>query len=245
MKEMKMFRYSIARLIFYKKQTIFYCLFLSTIAFLLMFVCNLYYLQATLYTQVEERLSFLSIATIKEHFSSFLSVKQFYVTLLLFLLFIFVVTFLFFFQRTLNQERREVIDWRLAGLSNGKIFLLIVWQLILPLVICCVFLLIWTVLFQNLYQNMLQSANLWSLKLFELPDTYALFSTSSQLFIPMDQQTFFKINFVDDTFFINTIKGFFQTVSILATLSLLLSVFQFSIFYRRLKKRKVIFYEHV
>ncbi|MEY8446453.1 hypothetical protein [Enterococcus ratti] len=242
---MRMLRYSIARLFYYKKQTIFYCLFSSIIAFLLMFACNLYHLQAILYTQVEARLRFLDTAAFAGWFPSFLSVKQFYIHLILFLLFLFAGVFIFFFQQTLKQDRFELINWRLAGLSKERIFLFIACQVILPLLICCVFLFIWTVLFQNFYQNVLQTANFWSLKLFELPDTHVILSTTNRLSIPMDQQTFFKINFVNELFFTDTIKSFFQTVGILTIISLILSAFQFLIFYQRLKKGKVVSYEYM
>lgn len=90
-----------------------------------------------------------------------------------------------------------------------------------------------------------RTANFWSLKLFELPDTHVILSTTNRLSIPMDQQTFFKINFVNELFFTDTIKSFFQTVGILTIISLILSAFQFLIFYQRLKKGKVVSYEYM
>ena len=171
---MRILRYSVARMRYYKKQTLFSCLFTSVTAFLLMLVCNLYHLQSTLYAQIEDRLSFLDTTSLKVHFPSFLSVKQFYVELILLLLFLFVGAFIFFFQRTLKQDQRELINWRLAGLSKTRIFLLIIWQMILPLLICCTLLFIGIVLFQNIYQALLQHLNFWSLRLFELPDTHSL-----------------------------------------------------------------------
>ncbi|MBF8808226.1 MAG: hypothetical protein IC227_07815 [Enterococcus lacertideformus] len=242
---MRMLRYSIARLLYYKKQTIFYSLFSSIMAFLLMLGYNLYRLQSTLHVQVEARLNFLETSTIKEHFPPFLSIKQFYVNVILLLLGLFSITFIFFFQRSLHQDRRELINWRLAGLSKEKIFLLIAWQVILPLLICCTILFIWIILFQNFYQDLLQHVNFWCLKLFELPDTHLLTTTTSQLSIPMDQQTFFKIDFINEAFFPDIIKTFLQTIGILVLISIILSILQFSFFYQRLKKGTVIPYEHM
>ncbi|EOX2711178.1 hypothetical protein ACPE2W_001736 [Enterococcus hirae] len=242
---MRILRYSVARMRYYKKQTLFSCLFTSVTAFLLMLVCNLYHLQSTLYAQIEDRLSFLDTTSLKVHFPSFLSVKQFYVELILLLLFLFVGAFIFFFQRTLKQDQRELINWRLAGLSKTRIFLLIIWQMILLLLICCTLLFIGIVLFQNIYQALLQHLNFWSLRLFELPDTHSLISTTRPLAIPMDQQTFFKIDFVNDAFFFDTFKSFLQTVGLLISISLCISLLQFTIFYQRLKKGKVIFHEYM
>ena len=56
---MKMIRYATARLIYYKKQTILYCLFSSFSAFLLIACLTLYHLQSALANQVQDRLSFI------------------------------------------------------------------------------------------------------------------------------------------------------------------------------------------
>ncbi len=119
---MRMIRYSTARLVYYKKQTIFYCLFSSIAAFLLMLACNLYHVQTTIYSQVQERLNFLDITAVKANLPSIVTIRQFYLKVIVILLTIFSVMFIFFFQRSLRQDSQELINWRLAGLSKGKIF---------------------------------------------------------------------------------------------------------------------------
>ena len=241
---MRMIRYSTARLVYYKKQTIFYCLFSSIAAFLLMLACNLYHVQTTIYSQVQERLNFLDITAVKANLPSIVTIRQFYLKVIVILLTIFSVMFIFFFQRSLRQDSQELINWRLAGLSKGKIFLFIAWQLMLPLLICCTVLLLWIVLFQRSYQEMIQQINFLCLKFFDMPDIHSL-ATTSKLAIPMDQQTFFKIEFVNDLFLIDTLKGFYQTVLMLAGTSMTLSILQFSIFYHRVKKGRMIFFDTI
>ncbi|MBX9040568.1 hypothetical protein [Enterococcus durans] len=241
---MRMIRYSTARLVYYKKQTIFYCLFSSIAAFLLMLACNLYHVQTTIYSQVQERLNFLDITAVKANLPSIVTIRQFYLKVIVILLTIFSVMFIFFFQRSLRQDSQELINWRLAGLSKGKIFLFIAWQLMLPLLICCTVLFLWIVLFQRSYQEMIQQINFLCLKFFDMQDIHSL-ATTSKLAIPMDQQTFFKIEFVNDLFLIDTLKGFYQTVLMLAGTSMTLSILQFSIFYHRLKKGRMIFFDTI
>ena len=175
---MRMIRYSTARLVYYKKQTIFYCLFSSIAAFLLMLACNLYHVQTTIYSQVQERLNFLDITAVKANLPSIVTIRQFYLKVIVILLTIFSVMFIFFFQRSLRQDSQELINWRLAGLSKGKIFLFIAWQLMLPLLICCTVLLLWIVLFQRSYQEMIQQINFLCLKFFDMPDIHSLATTS-------------------------------------------------------------------
>ncbi len=241
---MRMFRYSTARLVYYKKQTIVYCLFSIIAAFLLMLACNLYHLQAAIYSQVQERLSFLGITAIDTNFPSLIAVRQFYLKAIILFLSIFAVLFIFSFQRALRQDRQELVNWRLVGLPKRKIFLLIAWQLFVPLLICCTLLLIWTILFQRSYQEILQQVNFLCLRFFDMPDIHSL-ATTSKLAIPMDQQTFFKIEFVNDLFLTDTLKGFFQTFLMLTGSSITLSILQFSIFYHQLKKGRTNFHETI
>lgn len=91
---------------------------------------------------------------------------------------------------------------------------------------------------------MIQQINFLCLKFFDMPDIHSL-ATTSKLAIPMDQQTFFKIEFVNDLFLIDTLKGFYQTVLMLAGTSMSLSILQFSIFYHRLKKGRMIFFDTI
>lgn len=94
---MRMIRYSTARLVYYKKQTIFYCLFSSIAAFLLMLACNLYHVQTTIYSQVQERLNFLDITAVKANLPSIVTIRQFYLKVIVILLTIFSVMFIFSF----------------------------------------------------------------------------------------------------------------------------------------------------
>lgn len=241
---MRMIRYSTARLLYYKKQTIFYCLFSSIAAFLLMLACNLYHVQTTIYSQVQERLDFLDITAVKANLPSMITIRQMYLKAIIILLAIFSLIFIFFFQRSLRQNSQELVNWRLSGLSKEKIFLFIAWHLIFPLLICCTLLFLWIVLFQRSYQEMLQQINFLCLKFFDMPDIHTL-ATTSKLAIPMNQQTFFRIVFVNDLFLIDTLKGFYQTILMLTGTSMTLSILQFSLFYHRLKKGRMIFYDTI
>lgn len=63
---MKIIRYATARLIYYKKQTILYCLFSSFSAFLLIACLTLYHSQSALANQVQDRLSFIGASASTE-----------------------------------------------------------------------------------------------------------------------------------------------------------------------------------
>ena len=189
---MKMIRYATARLIYYKKQTILYCLFSSFSAFLLIACLTLYHLQSALANQVQDRLSFIGASASTE----------------------------------------------LLPASKAKLFLFIFWQLFFPLFLCCILVLLWIVSFQSIYETLLQRINFLVLKTAELPDIRDILTSVSGLTIPMDQQTFFTIDFQNDLFFTDILRGFAQTLVGLSGCCLILSLFPFTFFIHHLQSRR-------
>ncbi len=93
---MKMIRYATARLIYYKKQTILYCLFSSFSAFLLIACLTLYHLQSALANQVQDRLSFIGASASTELLPALELASRFYLKGIFSLFFLFA----FFFRQT-------------------------------------------------------------------------------------------------------------------------------------------------
>ena len=225
---MKIIRYATARLIYYKKQTILYCLFSSFSAFLLIACLTLYHLQSALANQVQDRLSFIGASASTELLPALELASRFYIKGIFSLFFLFAFLFIFFFYYSVRQNKQELINWRLTGLSKTKLFLFIFWQLFFPLFLCCILVLLWIVSFQSVYEALLQRINFLVLKTTELPDIRDILTSVSGLTIPMDQQTFFTIDFQNDLFFTDILKGFAQTLIGLSGCCLILSLFPFT-----------------
>lgn len=229
---MKIIRYATARLIYYKKQTILYCLFSSFSAFLLIACLTLYHLQSALANQVQDRLSFIGASASTELLPALELASRFYIKGIFSLFFLFAFLFIFFFYYSVRQNKQELINWHLTGLSKTKLFLFIFWQLFFPLFLCCILVLLWIVSFQSVYEALLQRINFLVLKTTELPDIRDILTSVSGLTIPMDQQTFFTIDFQNDLFFTDILKdlpklllGSVDAVSFLVySLSLFLSI---------------------
>lgn len=122
---MKMIRYATARLIYYKKQTILYCLFSSFSAFLLIACLTLYHLQSALANQVQDRLSFIGASASTALLPALELASRFYLKGIFSLFFLFAFFFIFFFYYSLRQNQQELMNWRLTGLSKAKLFLFI------------------------------------------------------------------------------------------------------------------------
>lgn len=159
---MKMIRYATARLIYYKKQTILYCLFSSFSAFLLIACLTLYHLQSALANQVQDRLSFIGASASTALLPALELASRFYLKGIFSLFFLFAFFFIFFFYYSLRQNQQELMNWRLTGLSKAKLFLFIFWQLFFPLFLCCILVLLWIVSFQSVYETLLQRINFLS-----------------------------------------------------------------------------------
>ncbi|HGF7647901.1 TPA: hypothetical protein QFP54_002072, partial [Enterococcus faecium] len=151
---------------------------------------------------------------------------------------LFAFLFIFFFYYSVRQNKQELINWRLTGLSKTKLFLFIFWQLFFPLFLCCILVLLWIVSFQSVYEALLQRINFLVLKTTELPDIRDILTSVSGLTIPMDQQTFFTIDFQNDLFFTDILKGFAQTLIGLSGCCLILSLFPFTFFIHHLQSRR-------
>lgn len=115
---MKMIRYATARLIYYKKQTILYCLFSSFSAFLLIACLTLYHLQSALANQVQDRLSFIGASASTALLPALELASRFYLKGIFSLFFLFAFFFIFFFYYSLGQNQQELMNWRLTGLSK-------------------------------------------------------------------------------------------------------------------------------
>ncbi|WP_165004625.1 MULTISPECIES: hypothetical protein [unclassified Enterococcus] len=237
---MKVIRYATMRLFYYKKQTTIYCLFSGFSAFLLMLGFNLYNLQSAIYKQIQERLAFFGSSVTKESFPSLETVSRLYLTLIGSLLLLFGLFFLLFSWHALRQNRQELLNWRLNGFSRSKLYLFVFWQLLLPLLLCCSALLLWSIVFQRFYENLLQTINLSLLNFFELPDVHSMVTSVKGLSIPMDQETLFKIDFLNDFLLKDTLKSFIQTFASLGSLALVISLVQFILCHRRLRNRRFI-----
>ncbi|HIE6598091.1 hypothetical protein ACVRHB_10440, partial [Enterococcus faecium] len=98
--------------------------------------------------------------------------------------------------------------------------------------------LLWIVSFQSVYEALLQRINFLVLKTTELPDIRDILTSVSGLTIPMDQQTFFTIDFQNDLFFTDILKGFAQTLIGLSGCCLILSLFPFTFFIHHLQSRR-------
>ena len=146
--------------------------------------------------------------------------------------------FIFFFYYSLRQNQQELMNWRLTGLSKAKLFLFIFWQLFFPLFLCCILVLLWIVSFQSVYETLLQRINFLVLKTAELPDIRDILTSVSGLTIPMDQQTFFTIDFQNDLFFTDILRGFAQTLVGLSGCCLILSLLPFTFFIHHLQSRR-------
>lgn len=173
-----------------QKQTILYCLFSSFSAFLLIACLTLYHLQSALANQVQDRLSFIGASASTELLPALELASRFYIKGIFSLFFLFAFLFIFFFYYSVRQNKQELINWRLTGLSKTKLFLFIFWQLFFPLFLCCILVLLWIVSFQSVYEVLLQRINFLVLKTTELPDIRDILTSVSGLTIPMDQQTF-------------------------------------------------------
>ncbi len=235
---MKIIRYATARLIYYKRQTILYCLFSSFSAFLLIACLTLYHSQSALANQVQDRLSFIGASASTELLPALELASRFYIKGIFSLFFLFAFLFIFFFYYSVRQNKQELINWRLTGLSKTKLFLFIFWQLFFPLFLCCILVLLWIVSFQSVYEALLQRINFLVLKTTELPDIRDILTSVSGLTIPMDQQTFFTIDFQNDLFFTDILKGFAQTLIGLSGCCLILSLFPFTFFIHHLQSRR-------
>ncbi|MGM9902645.1 MAG: hypothetical protein ACI32O_01780 [Enterococcus sp.] len=240
---MKMLQYSTARLFYYKKQTLLYCLFSGFSALLLLISFNLYHLQTTLYQQLNERIQLFDASEIKENLPSANVVQDFYVFMIVGLLGVFGLFYFIFFLHSLRKNRFELINWRLAGLTKTKIFLFLFWQQILPIVLSCATLFLVVFSFQTIYQELLQKINLMILELFELTNLSSALSSHSGFSIFVDQQTFFKIDFISDTFITDTVKSIGQTLMSLILISTVLSIGLFLIFNQISKRKKGLFDE--
>lgn len=166
---MKIIRYATARLIYYKKQTILYCLFSSFSAFLLIACLTLYHLQSALANQVQDRLSFIGASASTELLPALELASRFYIKGIFSLFFLFAFLFIFFFYYSVRQNKQELINWHLTGLSKTKLFLFIFWQLFFPLFLCCILVLLWIVSFQSVYEALLQMIFFSQIYLRDLP----------------------------------------------------------------------------
>lgn len=239
---MKIIRYAIARLAYYKKQTIVYTLFSSFFAFLLLISFNLYNLQTTLHKQIQNRLTIFSSTNQEEKIPQLDSVSHFYSSVILVLVLCFALCFFFFFIHILKQNRQELMNWRLTGFSQKKLFFFVYTQMFVPIAAACLGLLLWSISFQHLYETLLQSINLTVLDIFKFPD-FSVPSSVSGLTIPINQETFFQIDFTSEFLLVDTFKGIVQTLLTLTFVSLFISVLSFIYFSRRLQKGRFIQHE--
>ena len=167
--------------------------------FLLIACLTLYHLQSALANQVQDRLSFIGASASTELLPALELASRFYIKGIFSLFFLFAFLFIFFFYYSVRQNKQELINWHLTGLSKTKLFLFIFWQLFFPLFLCCILVLLWIVSFQSVYEALLQRINFLVLKTTELPDIRDILTSVSGLTIPMDQQTF-SIDFQNDLF---------------------------------------------
>ena len=159
--------------------------------FLLIACLTLYHSQSALANQVQDRLSFIGASASTELLPALELASRFYIKGIFSLFFLFAFLFIFFFYYSVRQNKQELINWRLTGLSKTKLFLFIFWQLFFPLFLCCILVLLWIVSFQSVYEALLQRINFLVLKTTELPDIRDILTSVSGLTIPMDQQTFY------------------------------------------------------
>ena len=160
-KSMKMIRYATARLIYYKKQTILYCLFSSFFCFLLIACLTLYHLQSALANQVQDRLSFIGASASTALLPALELASRFYLKGIFSLFFLFAFFYLFFYY-SLRQNQQELMNWRLTGLSKSQTVPFIFGSCSCPLsFFCCILVLLCIVSFQSVYETLLQPGSIF------------------------------------------------------------------------------------
>ncbi|MDH6365598.1 hypothetical protein M2139_002591 [Enterococcus sp. PF1-24] len=225
---MKLIQYAFASTSYYKKDSVLLGLFFAGFMFALTFVFDLISTFQMLFQQVNQNIwAYPELSYYSFIRKQFISIDNYYRSLLLIVLPIFLILAFLLVKLILDKRVNEFTNWRLLGFSNQKIWGLAFAEIIVPCLMAAIAVLSIVIVFQGNYQESLQAvhSNRLGLKLEGFTHEYSLdifLGNNHTIFIlPKRMQHLFELNINDDLFLLSTIDNLIKSCG-LAIVTLIL-----------------------
>ncbi|MFV0559470.1 MAG: hypothetical protein ACK5NA_01990 [Enterococcus sp.] len=235
---MRTVQYAISSLHYYKKETLFLISLSSITLFFLTTAFSLKNVQSSFFTQLENRLDSSQTMSTVNSTKALEQLDHVYTQVIFFCLAVFTMILLLFFYYRFKKTKEEVLNWRILGLTFPKLFLLMTYQMLLPVFISAAGLFSLLLLFQQRYEQVLQAINYRCVTQLHIDQNLVQSSTATNLVIPFSHRNLFTIEFSNDLFINDNLLGFAQAVLCMGSCVLLIVIFHSAWQFMTMKVRK-------